>query len=302
MGGQAGAAQLPMNADEERPSRPEDRMTLRSQDDEHFERFRMERKRAQPRPNPSAAPDFDNGALRELQQVEQRELRDQKLTREVHDFFAEATAQAKSIVERVSRDAESEATQRVEKDMEAFLIDALARMNTFVVKMMREKNSQVAETQVEPSVGNIVGRLLDEFRFAGTAAVGDKHLGQDPFQTDIEAVQREFKSRIGNIRQDDGQSVVPIDRRAVAMIELEEDEDTVADEEAPPQSAPLPVPRATAVAPVVPANAPSAEPPAEVQEMERFRAALKSLVRQGQMTREEALAAWKVKIDARSGR
>lgn len=301
-----------MNGDEDRPSRPEDRMTLRSQDDEEFERFRKERKRAQPRANPApAASDFDSEALRELQQVEQRELRDKKLTREVHDFFAEATAQAKSIVERVSRDAESEATQRVEKDMEAFLIDALTRMNTFVVKMMREKRGPVAETQVEPSVGNIVGRMLDEFRFAGTAAVGDKHLGQDPFLTDVDEVQREFKSRIGTMRKDDGQGVVPIDRRAVAMIELEEDEDTIVDDEPAPPSqmapiapevvlppAPPPVTRTTAVAPV----APPAEAGADTQEMERFRAALKTLVRQGQMTRDEALAAWKVKIDARAGR
>lgn len=287
-------------------------MTLRSQNDEDFERFRKERKRAQPRPSSApAASDFDSEALRELQQVEQREMRDKKLTREVHDFFAEATAQAKSIVERVSRDAETEATQRVEKDMEAFLIDALTRMNTFVVKMMREKRGPVAETQVEPSVGNIVGRMLDEFRFAGTAAVGDKHLGQDPFQTDVDEVQREFKSRIGTMRKDDGQGVVPIDRRAVAMIELEEDEDTmVEDEPSPtPQMAPIapevvlpPAPpavtRTTAVAPVV---APT-DVGVDGQEMERFRAALKTLVRQGQMTREEALAAWKVKIDARGVR
>lgn len=287
-------------------------MTLRSQDDQDFERFRKERKRSKARPAAGPAEtDFDAGALRELQQVEQRELRDQKLTREVHDFFAEATAQAKSIVERVSRDAESEATQRVEKDMEAFLIDALTRMNTFVVKMMKERRGPVAETQVEPSLGNIVGPMLDEFRFAGTAAVGDKHLGQDPFQTDVDAVQREFRSRIGTLRKDDGQGVVPIDRRAVAMIELEDDEDTVADEEAPTEvheaslasevvlpPAPPSVTRTTAVAQL----APQAATAADVQEMERFRDALKTLVRHGQMTRDEALAAWKAKLDARGGR
>lgn len=281
-------------------------MSLRSLEDEDFERFRKARKRAQPRPGlVTAEQEFAGEALRELQQVERRELRDKKLTREVHDFFATAMARAKSIVERVSRDAEAEVAQRVAKDMEAFLVDALTRTNSFLVKMMRDQRGQVTETEVEPSIGNIVGRMLDEFRFAGTAAVGGKHVGQDPFQTDVDEVQREFKSRIGTMRRDDGQGVVPIDQPAVALIELEDGEDTMSDDEPAPLTAPI-VPEAMLPPASVPGSRPTAVAPvateADAQEMERFRAALKTLVRQGQMTRAEALAAWQVKIETRGGR
>jgi len=281
-------------------------MSLRSLEDEDFERFRKARKRAQPRPGlVTAEQEFAGEALRELQQVERRELRDKKLTREVHDFFATAMARAKSIVERVSRDAEAEVAQRVAKDMEAFLVDALTRTNSFLVKMMRDQRGQVTETEVEPSIGNIVGRMLDEFRFAGTAAVGGKHVGQDPFQTDVDEVQREFKSRIGTMRRDDGQGVVPIDQPAVALIELEDGEDTMSDDEPAPLTAPI-VPEAMLPPASVPGSRPTAVAPvateADAQEMERFRDALKTLVRQGQMTRAEALAAWQVKIETRGGR
>jgi hypothetical protein len=286
-------------------------MTLRRQGDEDFERFRKERQRARPRPTAAAptagVPDeFGTDALRELQQVEQRELRDQRLTREVHDFFAEATQQAKSIVERVSQDAESATTQKVERDMEAFLLDAWTRMNEFVSTMMRDRRGQIAETQVEPSVGNIVGPRLDEFRFAGTAQLGDKHLGQDPFQTDVDEVQREFKHRVGSLRKDDGQQVVPIDRKTVAMIELEVDEETQPDEEEPATAlapevvlptTPPPVTRTTAVSQPVPASTARGD----AADMQRFREALKQLVRQGAMTRDEALAAWQARVDARGG-
>lgn len=289
-------------------------MTLRRQGDEDFERFRKERQRVRTKTNPAPAPgggeEFGTEALRELQQVEQRELRDQRLTREVHDFFAEATQQAKSIVERVSQDAETETTQKVERDMEAFLLDAWTRMNEFVAAMMRERRGQIAETQVEPSVGNIVGPRLDEFRFAGTAQLGDKHLGQDPFEIDVDAVQREFKHRVGSIRKDEGQQVVPIDRKAVAMIELEEDEDTIPDEEPANEepSAPLaqevvlpPAPPAVTRTTAATAPAPAATAKGDVADMQRFREALKQLVRQGAMTRDEALAAWQARVDARGG-
>ena len=74
-----------------------------------FEDFRWERKRSQtkrpPPPNPLGFP--ANDALKELEKVEAKEVLDQQLTREVHDFFAAATRQAAGIVERVARDAES---------------------------------------------------------------------------------------------------------------------------------------------------------------------------------------------------
>jgi hypothetical protein len=49
------------------------------------------------------------------------------------------------------------------------------------------------EERVEPSMHNLVGPLLDQFRAQGTAELSDKHLGQDPFRTDLDEVCREFR-------------------------------------------------------------------------------------------------------------
>ena len=70
-----------------------------------FDDFRWERKRSQTkRPQqPGTAGFAANEALKELEKVEAKEVLDQQLTREVHDFFAAATRQAAGIVERVRR-------------------------------------------------------------------------------------------------------------------------------------------------------------------------------------------------------
>src|SRR5262249_9991042 len=46
-----------------------------------------------------------------------------------------------------------------------------------------------AERHLVAKMHNLVGPLLDEFRSAGTAAVPDKHFGQDPFLVDCTPVQ-----------------------------------------------------------------------------------------------------------------
>lgn len=284
-------------------------MTLRKPEDQDFEQFRRERQRGkQPSPTRDAAVGgYDNRALRELQKVEQREVQEQQLSRDVQDFFAEATRQAKSIVERVARDAEEDTKFRVEKEVEAFLLDALQRMQHVVGAMVGRSRGDIAETQVEASVGNLVGPRLDEFRAAGTAALADKHVGKDPFETDVEEVQRAFRERIRQLRNDSGEGCVPIDNRSVAMIDLADDEPTIVEEAVeepnglrqpvvlPP--APAPVTRTTANVPPAPAAAPSDVK--DPQDLERFRDALKALVRQGTMTRDEAMAAWQTRVGAR---
>src|SRR5690606_28484986 len=113
---------------------------------------------------------YENNALRELEKVEAREVRDQQLTREVHDFFAAATRQAAAIVEKVSLDAEEQATERMQGEVEGFLIDTLSRMNGFIMTVMQKRrNGNVAETHVEPDLKHLVGPELDEFRYEGAA-------------------------------------------------------------------------------------------------------------------------------------
>lgn len=266
-------------------------MTIRRQGDQGFDDFRKERKRIQAKVGRAGGlHDFHNQALRELEQAEEREVREQQLTREVHDFFAAATRQAASIVDRVARDAEREAGQRIEQEMEAFLIDSLARMNTLVLAVLKERRGAVAETRKEPSVGNLVGPLLDEFRSAGTADIGDKHVGQDPFATAVDDVQREFRAQVTGAVEAE-QSARPIEQHLVAALASAEPAPAEAgDAEAPPAPAPA-APSAAAEEPRHPGN----------DTLERFKAALKEMVRQGVMSRDEARAAWQVRLRAHGG-
>lgn len=282
-------------------------MALRNTD-QGFDEFRRQRMRKQAKLGTSTAGvlGFENQALRELEQVEAREVLDQKLTREVHEFFMSATKQAATIVEKVSRDAQQEAGARVEQEMEAFLMDALSRMNSLVIAMVHQKRGPVAETQVEPKVANLVGQMLDKFRFDGTADVLDKHIGQDPFATDVDEVQREFREQISDMAPPPAAGAAPIEDHLVAAMQGDEDAD---DEPAPaPAVARRAAPRAPAPAPAAAEHdgdedaqgeagaQPRAPTPAE--ELERFKSALKALVRQGTMTRDEARAAWQTRLKA----
>ena len=312
-------------------------MSVRNYSDQGFDDYRRERKRMRAKigPQPTSL-GYENSALRELEQVEAQEVRDQQLTREVHEFFATATRQAAAIVEKVARDAQQEAGQRVEQEMESFLIDALTRMNNFVLAVLQVKRGGVAETQMEPKIGNLEGNSLDEFRWSGTAEVADKHIGQDPFATDVDDVRREFRTQVGENSPDGPPVAVPIDQHLVAAVS-----DAVADDgggddgsaddsaseanavapaaeaaAAKPQlpPAPAPVTRTTmaraatpvgsgpkaAPAPVAaaPAAAGGAEASDPAAELERFKGALKALVRQGVMSRDEARAAWEARLAA----
>lgn len=282
-----------------------------------FDDFRWERKRSQTkRPPPPNALGFPaNEALKELEKVEAKEVLDQQLTREVHDFFAAATRQAAGIVERVARDAEAEAGQRVEQEMEAFLFDALSRMNAFVVAVLKQRSGPVAEADLEPRVANIVGAALDQFRNEGTAELYDKHIGQDPFQTAVDEVQREFRAASA-APQGEEPEVVPIEEHKVAALlpEAEQDEPPPEEPPAPPpppfQMSVPPEPAKPFATPAAPqATAPRSPEPAagetatpaqasvdQEAELERFKGTLKALVRQGVMNKDEAKAAWQARL------
>lgn len=308
-------------------------MSVRNYSDQGFDDYRRERKRMRAKigPQPTAL-GYENSALRELEQVEAQEVRDQQLTREVHEFFATATRQAAAIVEKVARDAQQEAGQRVEQEMESFLIDALTRMNNFVLAVLQVKRGGVAETQMEPKIGNLEGNSLDEFRWSGTAEVADKHIGQDPFATDVDDVRREFRTQVGENSPDGPPVAVPIDQHLVAAVNDDGSADARADDddgEAPAEApavatptasvkpqlppAPAPVTRSTMARAVTPiGGGPKAAPSAPeagkatgetgasdpAAELERFKGALKALVRQGVMSRDEARAAWDARLAA----
>jgi hypothetical protein len=281
-------------------------MSIRKYGDQGFDDFRKERKRMQAKLGPQASTlGYENHALRELEQVEAKEVREQQLTREVHDFFSAATRQAASIVEKVAQDAMQATGERVEQQMEAFLIDSIARMNSFVMAVLNQRRgSQVAEAQVEPSLGNLPGALLDEFRWEGTT--GDQHTGQDPFATEVEDVQREFRAQVPQSEQPD--QAAPIDQHLVAAMEPADAPEAEEHPAAAAMPAPSPAPaRATAATatPVAAAATTTAAAPAAAPagagvppELEQFKGALKALVRQGVMSRDEARAAWEKRLQS----
>jgi hypothetical protein len=256
--------------------------------DQGFDNFRRERKRIQSKMGPTRVLGYENQALRELEEVEAREVRDQQLTREVHEFFAAATKQAAGIVERVAKDAQAEAGLRVEQEMESFLIDALARMNSLVVNVMQQKRPPIAAADMEPRIGNLVGESLDEFRWAGTADIADKHIGQDPFDTDVDEVRREFREAC-SLAQVEGE-VAPesIEEHLVAEVQSDVEGQSESTAEASPDTG-----EAEATTQAEPPLAPRPE-----EELERFKTALKALVKQGTMTRDEARAAWQTRLKA----
>ena len=264
-------------------------MHLRSND--QFDDFRKERQRMRAKLGPAPSTlGYENKALRELEEVEAKEVLEQRLTREVHEFFASATRQAAGIVEKVARDAEAEAGARVEQEMEGFLIDALARMNSFVVTVLQQRRPPVASTELEPRVARIVGDSLDEFRWEGTADLGDKHIGQDPFETDDDDVRREFRAQIGAPAAEAG-ATMPHDEHPGAEAQDDDGSNEGSDAEAATET---PVADAVEAAPPEPEPAPRG--PSAAEELERFKTALKSLVQAGTMSRDEARAAWQTRL------
>ena len=284
--------------------------------DQSFDAFRRERKRLQSKlPAQGSVLGYENSALRELEQVEAREVRDQQLTREVHEFFATATRQAAAIVEKVAHDAEEEAGERMQEEVETFLMDTLERMNGFILSVMHNRpNADLAETHVEPDVKHLIGPELDAFRTEGASATREAHIGQDPFATDLEDVQREFRAVVAEM-EDQGPEADSIEEHLVAQSSLGDEQDARARAEEPGDEGESPVYQSFSdVAEDEPAEADPevaldataatlAEPeeqeePSVEEVLETFKGALKALVRQGVMEREEARAAWNARLVA----
>jgi hypothetical protein len=283
---------------------------LRQPTDE-FDAFRRDRKKVQAKLGPqNSVLGYENQALRELEQVEAREVREQQLSREVHDFFAAATKQAASIVEKVSHDAEQEADTRLQVEMQSFLMESLTRMNNFIVSAMNKRqNVNVAEAQVEPDLKHIVGPDLDGFRYEGTPEARDAHIGQDPFATAVEDVQAEFRQVMNEMDGLEAEAAPIEDHLVAETVEMEDEEAAPVVEQ---RRAPVPQQAHTQAHPQAPAPA-SPETHSELvderieddepapsieEELETFKNALKALVRQGVMQREEARAAWNARLVA----
>lgn len=156
-------------------------------DQEGFENFRRERNKRRMEAGPLRPMGQNAAVLRELEESEAREVRNQQLTREVHEFFAEATRTAASIVTQVAEHAETEVQAAVSHEMTEFLAETMRRVQEFVELVQVSTPDGVAQRDVEVNMQNIVGHVLDSFRFAGDAVTAEAHVGQDPFRTPLVA-------------------------------------------------------------------------------------------------------------------
>lgn len=154
--------------------------------DSGFEDYRRERNKHRLKSGPRR--DLGNNArvLAELEEVEINEARNQQLTREVHDFFSDATRTAASIVQKVSIDQAHQIEDQLSAEMSEFLAETIRRAQEFVSMIQLSMKSEIAETEVIANMQNIVGQSLDQFRSEGTAQLSDKHLGLDPFAQELD--------------------------------------------------------------------------------------------------------------------
>ena len=294
-----------------------------------FEAYRQEKNYRRQQRAQMERPGGTKSVWEELQAQEEGEIHDRLLTQEVHDFFSDATKMAADIVKKVSDEHEAEVSDRLREDMEEFLRDTIQRASRFIEVLGPGGNR--GEEILEADMKNLVGRALDEFRAEGTADTGDKHMGQDPFATDVTLGQqaetpgvasedkREHNDELGVPTQHIDESELSLAPPELAPGETGDFADGfVGEEEAPPpvSAAPAAAPRQHEPAPIAQIDSEedlplaathgqAAPQPTQSQSMAtgmleaekaRLREALKEMVRQGIMTKDQARDAYREKI------
>lgn len=169
--------------------------------------------------------------LQELEAAERRELLNARLTREVQDFFEDATRTVATLVKQVTAEEEQSCAERIRSEMEDFLEDVIRRAESFM-QALRVDEDPRAEAHLEPRLGNLVGRPLDAFRHEGTAELADKHIGQDPFKTSPSALHDERVERAEQALAQDAEEDTP--SFAAAPSEGRDEVDRPAAPSAPP--------------------------------------------------------------------
>lgn len=163
--------------------------------DSGFENFRRKRnKQCLTSGEPLRNLGTQANVLRQLEEAEAAEIQDERLSREVTEFFEEATRTAAAIMARVAETQEQQATEQVSEEMQEFLVDAIQRMGTFV-DVLKDLGGADGERIMETHMQNLVGPMLDSFRLEGTAHLEDQHLGQDPFDTEIDELSVAKKNK-----------------------------------------------------------------------------------------------------------
>jgi len=255
--------------------------------DTNFDKFRRERRQRRAQFGNLPATAAKTTGVRDIEAYEARQMHETKLTRDVHDFLAEATKHAAAIVEKVTQVAEAETAQRLAREMHEFLEETLRRAARFM-ELVHSQRSGAALQDLEPHVSNLVGPALDEFRFEGTAQLADKHIGQDPF---VDAPSSEPDDAAASSDEDRGDAEPCADGR-----------------EARPESAAPPPAVAAATTQPAPAAGPAPAAPALTEvfgteltarmcrDPETLKNALKALVKSGVLSPDDAREAYRTAL------
>ncbi|MEZ5965417.1 MAG: hypothetical protein R3F56_16410 [Planctomycetota bacterium] len=219
--------------------------------DSDFDKFRRERRqrRAQFGSLPATAAAKSHG-VSDIEAYEARQMHETKLTRDVHDFLADATKHAATIVEKVTQVAEAETAQRLAREMHEFLEETMRRAARFM-EMVQSRRGETALQELEPHLSNIVGTSLDEFRFEGTAQLADKHIGQDPFFEDDVATSDDSLD-IADAEAGDVVDLEDVDVQG--EVDVRDPTETPAPRAREPHAAREPSPRTLAPTPTAPAE------------------------------------------------
>jgi len=154
---------------------------MQSNLDDRFENYRRERNRRRLEQGPRRQLGENAGVLRQIEEAELDEVRNQRLTREVHEFFAEATRKAAGIVSTFAQNAEEEQALAVAREMSEFLTQTIRRAQEFVDMVRASVSPSVSLQDFDPMMHNLVGPVLDGFRHEGTSRTSEAHIGRDPF-------------------------------------------------------------------------------------------------------------------------
>jgi len=284
-------------------------MTGRTQEEE-FEQYRKRRQRRRSinratQPAESAP----QSVLDELEQVENSEYNNRRLTAEVNDFFHDATRTAANIVQRLTGELEEISAERLNEEMNDFLSDVIRRAEGFVQALSLRRAVGPADAsaheEIEPTMHNLVGKQLDSFRAAGTAQVGDKHLGQDPFDADAATEDKDHEPPLRSLSNPAGLGESPGQSEVLS----ESLSDLQPPEPAPPTPPrPAPLPGLDAAAPIPIASTGDTPPAREVTpaslpvEPGRLKAALKALVAAGVLGKEQAVALYRATLALNAAR
>lgn len=257
-----------------------------------FDQYRTERKRRHLDSGPKRQAALNSSVLQELEAHEASTARNERMTREVQEFFEDATRTAASMVTKLSSSAEQEQDVSVAREMSEFLNETLRRARAFIEEM--QSTGQVADGIEEflPNLRNVVGPTLDAYRWEGSPGVAEAQIGRDPFAVDDGGVSMTEAASVDEfVEVDDEDDIVEVSVDG-DFVPMDESHDHFEEEPVAPIEEHL-------VAEFMESAPQSQTVPAECQALSEWafrigsddatlRRSLKALVHVGSMTKDEA--------------